>query len=104
MNAFLSRTRDYLSSLLLLELLRGLLFTGRQLFKRKTTLHFPEGSGRFRGLHALRRYPNGACHSHTIRNGAPAGRPFSLMSNWLTTGSPQPRRRTANLHSAQNQQ
>ena len=63
MNAFLSRTRDYLSSLLLLELLRGLLFTGRQLFKRKTTLHFPEEktprSGRFRGLHALRRYPNG---------------------------------------------
>ncbi|MGI9337766.1 MAG: NADH-quinone oxidoreductase subunit NuoI [Gammaproteobacteria bacterium] len=61
--AVILRARKYLSSFLLLELLRGLRFTGRQLFKRKTTLHFPEEktprSGRFRGLHALRRYPNG---------------------------------------------
>lgn len=50
-------------SLLLLELLRGLRLTGRQLFKRKITVHFPEEktprSPRFRGLHALRRYPSG---------------------------------------------
>ena len=63
MGKIVSRAREYLSSLLLLELLRGLMFTGRQLFKRKVTLHFPEEktprSGRFRGLHALRRYPNG---------------------------------------------
>lgn len=63
MKNLLSRARAYLSSLLLLELLRGLRFTGRQMFRRKTTLHFPEEktprSGRFRGLHALRRYPNG---------------------------------------------
>ena len=47
----------------LLELLRGLALTGRRLFGRKITVQFPEEktprSGRFRGLHALRRYPNG---------------------------------------------
>ncbi|HEX8012910.1 MAG TPA: NADH-quinone oxidoreductase subunit NuoI [Casimicrobiaceae bacterium] len=47
----------------LLELLRGLRLTGRYLFRRKFTVHYPEErtpqSPRFRGLHALRRYPNG---------------------------------------------
>ena len=47
----------------LLELLRGLKLTGRYLFKPKITVQFPEEktptSSRFRGLHALRRYPNG---------------------------------------------
>lgn len=61
--ALIPRLRRWLSSFLLLELLRGLLLTGRQLFQRKITVHFPEEktprSGRFRGLHALRRYPNG---------------------------------------------
>lgn len=50
-------------SLLLLELFKGLWLTGRYLFKRKTTVQYPEEktpqSYRFRGLHALRRYPNG---------------------------------------------
>ncbi|UCE89490.1 MAG: NADH-quinone oxidoreductase subunit NuoI [Pseudomonadota bacterium] len=50
-------------SLFLLELLRGLRLTGRYLFSRKFTLRYPEEktplSPRFRGLHALRRYPNG---------------------------------------------
>ena len=50
-------------SLFLIELLRGLALTGRSLFRRKITVHFPEEktprSPRFRGLHALRRYPNG---------------------------------------------
>lgn len=45
------------------ELLKGLGITGRHLFKKKTTIQFPEEetprSVRFRGLHALRRYPNG---------------------------------------------
>ena len=53
----------YLKSLLLLELLRGMLLTGRHLFSRKVTVQYPEEktpqSARFRGLHALRRYPNG---------------------------------------------
>ncbi len=54
---------QYLKSLLLLELLRGMLVTGRYLFSRKVTVQYPEEktpqSVRFRGLHALRRYPNG---------------------------------------------
>jgi len=45
------------------ELLKGLKLTGRHLFSRKITIQFPEEttpiSPRFRGLHALRRYPNG---------------------------------------------
>lgn len=53
----------YLKSLLLLELLRGMLLTGGNLFSRKITVQYPEEktpqSVRFRGLHALRRYPNG---------------------------------------------
>lgn len=53
----------YLKSLFLLELLAGLGVTGRYLFDRKFTVQYPESktplSPRFRGLHALRRYPNG---------------------------------------------
>jgi NADH-quinone oxidoreductase subunit I len=45
------------------ELLRGLRVTLRNLFVRKVTVQYPEDktpqSARFRGLHALRRYPNG---------------------------------------------
>jgi NADH-quinone oxidoreductase subunit I len=52
-----------LSSLLLIELGKGLMLTGRHMFKRKVTVMYPEEktpkSPRFRGLHALRRYPNG---------------------------------------------
>jgi NADH-quinone oxidoreductase subunit I len=53
----------YLKSLLLLELLRGLSVTMGYFFKPKFTVRYPEEktpkSNRFRGLHALRRYPNG---------------------------------------------
>lgn len=45
------------------ELRRGMWVTGRRLFSRKITLMYPQEktpkSPRFRGLHALRRYPNG---------------------------------------------
>ncbi|KAA3655231.1 MAG: NADH-quinone oxidoreductase subunit NuoI [Proteobacteria bacterium] len=55
--------RDYFGSLLLKELLKGMALTGRHFFARKITVQFPEEktpqSPRFRGLHALRRYPNG---------------------------------------------
>jgi len=48
---------------MLLELMRGLLVTGKHFFKPKATIHYPDEkipkSPRFRGLHALRRYPNG---------------------------------------------
>ncbi|MFX5999286.1 NADH-quinone oxidoreductase subunit NuoI, partial [Acinetobacter baumannii] len=55
--------KDFFGSLMLRELFKGLALTGRYLFKRKITVQFPEEktpmSPRFRGLHALRRYPNG---------------------------------------------
>ncbi|MCK6392221.1 MAG: NADH-quinone oxidoreductase subunit NuoI [Zoogloea sp.] len=55
--------KDYVGSLFLKELLKGMALTGRHLFARKITVQFPEEktpqSPRFRGLHALRRYPNG---------------------------------------------
>ena len=53
----------YIRSYLLIDLLRGLLLTGKYMFKKKTTIQFPEEktplSNRFRGVLALRRYPNG---------------------------------------------
>jgi NADH-quinone oxidoreductase subunit I len=53
----------FLRSLTLSELRKGLGMTGRHLFRRKITVQYPEEktpqSRRFRGLHALRRYPNG---------------------------------------------
>lgn len=55
--------KHYVKSFFLLELLAGLKLTGRYFFKRKITVQFPEEqtpiSPRFRGLLALRRYPNG---------------------------------------------
>ena len=55
--------RKYLYSFLLVELLQGLLLTGKHFFARKITVQYPDErtpqSPRFRGLHALRRYPNG---------------------------------------------
>ena len=55
--------KRFFSSFLLIELLRGMALTGRHFFARKITVQFPEEktpqSVRFRGLHALRRYPNG---------------------------------------------
>jgi NADH-quinone oxidoreductase subunit I len=59
----LRNIRDYFKSLLLIELFQGLAVTGRYMFVRKFTVQYPEEkapiSPRFRGLHALRRYPNG---------------------------------------------
>ena len=55
--------KHYAKSLLLWELLKGMRLTGRYLFAKKITIQYPEEktpqSPRFRGLHALRRYPNG---------------------------------------------
>ena len=54
---------SWVRSLLLLEMLRGMGLTLRYLFRPKYTLMYPmektPQSHRFRGLHALRRYPNG---------------------------------------------
>ena len=50
-------------SLFLLEILKGLSITGKKLFTKSITIQYPEEktpqSPRIRGLHALRRYPNG---------------------------------------------
>jgi NADH-quinone oxidoreductase subunit I len=55
--------KHFVKVFLMTELLRGLALTGRRLFSRKVTIQYPEErtpqSPRFRGLHALRRYPNG---------------------------------------------
>ncbi|MEJ2631934.1 MAG: NADH-quinone oxidoreductase subunit NuoI [Acidihalobacter sp.] len=55
--------RSFFHTYLLIELLKGMRLTGRYLFQRKITVRYPEEktpqSFRFRGLHALRRYPNG---------------------------------------------
>jgi NADH-quinone oxidoreductase subunit I len=58
--AILDRTAR---SFLLAELVQGMALTLRTMFRRKYTLNYPYEKGplspRFRGEHALRRYPNG---------------------------------------------
>ena len=55
--------RNFLKTFLLLDLIKGLMVTGRYFFARKITVQFPDEktpiSPRFRGLHAQRRYANG---------------------------------------------
>ncbi len=59
----MNKLQHYIKSFILWELLLGLKLTGRYLFAKKITVQYPEEktpmSARFRGLHALRRYPNG---------------------------------------------
>jgi NADH-quinone oxidoreductase subunit I len=58
--AFIDRT---VRSLFLAELLRGMALTFGYIFKPKATINYPHEKGplgpRFKGEHALRRYPNG---------------------------------------------
>ena len=55
--------RKFFKTYLLTELLKGMAVTWRAFLAPKVTLLYPEEktplSPRFRGLHALRRYPNG---------------------------------------------
>ena len=50
-------------TLLLWEIVKGMGLTFRYMFRRKVTVNYPYEKGplspRFRGEHALRRYPNG---------------------------------------------
>ena len=59
----MNRISNYLKSLFLIELGAGLALTFKYLWRPKYTMRYPEEhipkSNRFRGLHALRRYPNG---------------------------------------------
>ena len=54
---------NIVKTLLMTELIKGLRVTFKNLFAKKITIQYPEEktpqSPRFRGLHALRRYPNG---------------------------------------------
>jgi len=58
--AFIDRT---LRAVLLIELIEGLAMTFRYMLRPKVTVNYPYEKGflstRFRGEHALRRYPNG---------------------------------------------
>ena len=51
------------SSFLLMELVQGMALTLKAMFRPKHTINYPDEKGplspRFRGEHALRRYPNG---------------------------------------------
>jgi NADH-quinone oxidoreductase subunit I len=57
------RIKHYLTSFSLWDLLLGMRLTGKYFWKKKLTIQYPEEqtptSPRFRGIHALRRYPNG---------------------------------------------
>jgi len=59
----MKRIKHFFKTFFLWELLLGLKLTGKYVFSKKITIQFPEErtptSPRFRGLHALRRYPNG---------------------------------------------
>ena len=73
--AFLDRTAR---SFLLIELLGGMAVTLKYFFKPKVTINYPFEKGplspRFRGEHALRRYPKwrGTLHRlQTVRGGVP---------------------------------
>ena len=59
----MNRLISYIKTFALWELLLGLSVTMRNFFRKGVTLEYPDEktpqSPRFRGLHALRRYPNG---------------------------------------------
>ncbi|MFC4820534.1 NADH-quinone oxidoreductase subunit NuoI [Dokdonella ginsengisoli] len=59
----MNRVTSYFKSLMLSELRAGLWLTFKYLWRPKYTVRYPmehiPKSNRFRGLHALRRYPNG---------------------------------------------
>ncbi len=59
----MSKVSQVIRTFTLWELLKGLRVTLQNFFVRKVTVQYPEEktpqSPRFRGLHALRRYPNG---------------------------------------------
>ena len=60
---FVTKSKQVVNSLFLKELCKGLSVTGWYFFQPKLTVQYPEEKTpqgrRFRGLHALRRYPNG---------------------------------------------
>ncbi|MEC8996570.1 MAG: NADH-quinone oxidoreductase subunit NuoI [Pseudomonadota bacterium] len=59
----ISKIISIIKSLFLFEIFKGLSVTGKKMFKKPITIEYPDEktpqSARFRGLHALRKYPNG---------------------------------------------
>lgn len=59
----MQRLMSYIKSFSLVDLLKGMRVTNKYFWRKKFTIQYPEErtpvSPRFRGLHALRRYPNG---------------------------------------------
>ena len=59
----MANARSLIKTYLLWELLQGMWVTWKGRWQKKVTVNYPEEktpqSTRFRGLHALRRYPNG---------------------------------------------
>lgn len=59
----MQRIMQYIKSFSLWDLLVGMRVTGKYFWKKKFTIQYPDEktptSPRFRGVHALRRYPNG---------------------------------------------
>ena len=62
-NLIMKKLKNIIKTFALWELLKGLRVTLRNFFRPTTTIQYPEEktpqAPRFRGLHALRRYPNG---------------------------------------------
>lgn len=63
LNIMLNKFKKIIKDFTLKELLYGMSVTGKELINTKITVQFPEErtpiSPRFRGMHALRKYPNG---------------------------------------------
>lgn len=55
--------KNFLNRWLLTDIVKGLSYTFKNIFQKKITIPYPEQqiprSPRFRGIHALRRYPDG---------------------------------------------
>src|SRR6476469_5346811 len=81
----IERVREFFRTFLLFELVKGMMLTGRHLFERKITVQYPEEktpqSARFRGLHALRRYPNSATTAPAARRAMTSTSPSAYSAD-----------------------
>ena len=97
----MNRIKDFFRTFLLFELVKGMMLTGRYMFARKITVHFPEEktpqSPRFRGLHALRRYPNGEerCIACKLCEAVCPALAITIESEQRTMGPAAPRATTS---------
>lgn len=84
--------KNTVKSFLFVDLLCGLQVTLRNLFKKKFTVYYPEEKApksiRFRGLHALLRYPNGLekCIACKLCESICPALAITIESNAILTG------------------